>query len=274
MHTLNLRKNINISNSLPFVLIAGPCQIESRDHAHYLASAIKQICQDLEINLIFKASYDKANRSSILGHRGIGIEAGLEILAEIREEHDLPVITDIHESWQADMVKDHVDIIQIPAFLCRQTDLLVAAGKTGKPINVKKGQFLAPQDMRNVAEKIATTGNDQIMLCERGTTFGYGNLVVDFRGLEIMKDIDCPVIFDATHSVQQPGGRGTSSGGDRHMVWPLARAACAIGIAGLFMEIHDNPDNAPSDGPNMIKLDDAKKILADLKKIDQYAKSR
>lgn len=274
MHTLNLRKNINISNSLPFVLIAGPCQIESRDHAHYLASAIKEICRDLEISLIFKASYDKANRSSISGHRGIGIEAGLEILAEIRNEHDLPVITDIHESWQADMVKDHVDIIQIPAFLCRQTDLLVAAGKTGKPINVKKGQFLAPQDMRNVAEKIATTGNDQIMLCERGTTFGYGNLVVDFRGLEIMKDIDCPVIFDATHSVQQPGGRGTSSGGDRRMVWPLARAACAVGIAGLFMEIHDNPDNAPSDGPNMINLDDAKKILADLKKIDQYAKSR
>lgn len=274
MSIINVYKNINISNDLPFTLIAGPCQLEDRDHAHFLAAAIKEICKELEINLIFKASYDKANRSSISGRRGIGLEAGLEILAEIRREHDLPVITDIHESWQADAVKDIVDVIQIPAFLCRQTDLLLAAGRTGKPINVKKGQFLAPQDMKNVAEKIASTGNDRVMLCERGTTFGYNNLVVDFRGLEIMKKTDLPVVFDATHSVQQPGGMGTSSGGDRTMVWPLARAACAIGIAALFMEIHDNPDQAPSDGPNMIKLSDAKTILSDLRTLDQYAKNR
>lgn len=274
MSIVNVYKNINISNELPFTLIAGPCQIESRDHAHYLASAIKEICKELEINLIYKSSYDKANRSSISGQRGIGIEEGLNVLSEIRQEHNVPVITDIHEVWQAEAVKDYVDVIQIPAFLCRQTDLLLAAGRTGRPINVKKGQFLSPYDMKNVAEKIASTGNDKVMLCERGTTFGYNNLVVDFRGLEIMKETDYPVVFDATHSVQQPGGKGNSSGGDRRMVQPLARAACAIGIAALFMEIHDDPDNAPSDGPNMIKLSDAREILSDLKNIDQYAKNR
>lgn len=266
--------DIEIGNHLPFVLIAGPCQIESRNHAHALADSIKRICDNLDIKLIYKSSFDKANRSSVSGKRGVGIDKGLEILREVKYTFGLPVITDIHEPWQAEAVKDVADIIQIPAFLCRQTDLLIAAGLTGKPVNVKKGQFLAPQDMRNVAEKIATTGNDKVMLCERGTTFGYNNLVVDFRGLEIMKETGCPVIFDATHSVQQPGGKGTSSGGDRRMVWPLARAACAIGVAGLFMEIHDNPDYAPSDGPNMIRLEDAEKILADLKKIDHYAKSR
>lgn len=274
MSIVNIYKNINVSNDLPFTLIAGPCQIESKDHAHYLAAAIKEICRELKINFIYKSSYDKANRSSINGQRGIGIDNGLEILSEIKREHDVPVITDIHESWQADAVKDFVDIIQIPAFLCRQTDLLLAAGHTGKPINIKKGQFLSPHDMKNVAQKIASTGNNKIMLCERGTTFGYNNLVVDFRGLEIMRETEYPVVFDATHSVQQPGGLGNSSGGDRKMVWPLARAACAIGIAALFMEIHDNPDHAPSDGTNMIKLSDAKSILSDLKTIDQYAKAR
>jgi 2-dehydro-3-deoxyphosphooctonate aldolase (KDO 8-P synthase) len=274
MSLVNIYKNINVSNELPFTLIAGPCQIESKDHAHYLAAAIKEICKELEINLIYKSSYDKANRSSINGQRGIGITKGLEILADIKQEHNVPVITDIHECWQADIVKDFVDVIQIPAFLCRQTDLLLAAGQTGKPINVKKGQFLSPHDMKNVAQKIANTNNDKIMLCERGTTFGYNNLVVDFRSLEIMKETGYPVVFDATHSVQQPGGLGTSSGGDRKMVWPLARAACAIGVAALFMEIHDDPDRAPSDSANMIKLSDAKSILSDLKAIDQYAKTK
>lgn len=266
--------DIKISNQEPFVLIAGPCQIENRNHAQGMADSIKHICKDLDIPLIFKSSFDKANRSSAAGKRGVGIDDGLRILEEIKYTFDVPVITDIHEPWQADAVKSVVDVIQIPAFLCRQTDLLIAAGKTGLPINVKKGQFLSPKDMKNVAEKIASTGNNNIMLCERGTTFGYNNLVVDFRGLEIMRETGYPVVFDATHSVQQPGGMGNSTGGDRKMVWPLARAACAMGIAALFMEIHEDPDRAPSDGPNMIKLSDAREILIDLKKIDHYAKSR
>lgn len=266
--------DIKISNQEPFVLIAGPCQIENRNHAQGMADSIKHICKDLDIPLIFKSSFDKANRSSAAGKRGVGIDDGLRILEEIKYTFDVPVITDIHEPWQADAVKSVVDVIQIPAFLCRQTDLLIAAGKTGLPINVKKGQFLSPKDMKNVAEKIASTGNNNIMLCERGTTFGYNNLVVDFRGLEIMRETGYPVVFDATHSVQQPGGMGNSTGGDRKMVWPLARAACAMGIAALFMEIHEDPDRAPSDGPNMIKLSDAREILIDLKKIDHYAKLR
>lgn len=266
--------DIKISNQEPFVLIAGPCQIENRNHAQGMADSIKHICKDLDIPLIFKSSFDKANRSSAAGKRGVGIDEGLRILEEIKYTFDVPVITDIHEPWQADAVKSVVDVIQIPAFLCRQTDLLIAAGKTGLPINVKKGQFLSPKDMKNVAEKIASTGNNNIMLCERGTTFGYNNLVVDFRGLEIMRETGYPIVFDATHSVQQPGGMGNSTGGDRKMVWPLARAACAMGIAALFMEIHEDPDRAPSDGPNMIKLSDAREILIDLKKIDHYAKSR
>lgn len=274
MNTSIKIRDIEIGNHLPFVLIAGPCQIENRNHAHGLADSIKHICDRLDIRLIYKSSFDKANRSSVSGRRGAGIDAGLKILNEVKHTFNLPVITDIHESWQADVVKDVVDIIQIPAFLCRQTDLLLAAANTGKAVNVKKGQFLSPRDMKNVAEKLASTGNNNIMLCERGTTFGYNNLVVDFRGLEIMKSTGYPVVFDATHSVQQPGGMGNSSGGDRDMVWPLSRAACAIGIAALFMEIHDDPGRAPSDGPNMIHLKDAEKILADLKKIDYYAKSR
>lgn len=266
--------DITISNQSPLVLIAGPCQIESRNHAQGMADSIKHICYRLGIPLIFKSSFDKANRSSASGKRGVGIDQGLKILEEIKYTFDIPVITDIHEPWQADLVKSVVDVVQIPAFLCRQTDLLVAAGNTGLPVNVKKGQFLSPGEMKNVADKIRSTGNDQIMLCERGTTFGYNNLVVDFRGLEIMKSTGYPVVFDATHSVQQPGAMGASSGGDRSMVWPLSRAACAMGIAALFMEIHDCPDQAPSDGANMIPLDQAEQILAELKALDHHAKSR
>lgn len=262
-----------VDNKLPFVLIAGPCQIEGRDHAHYTAAAIKEICEELDIKLIYKSSYDKANRSSIYGRRGIGIEEGLRILKEIKDEYNLPVLTDVHEVWQIDYVKEVVDVIQIPAFLCRQTDLLLAAGKTGLPVNVKKGQFLSPYDMENVATKIESTGNMNVMLCERGTTFGYNNLVVDFRSLEIMKKFGNPIIFDATHSVQHPGVNGQSSGGDRTMVWPLAKAACAIGIAGLFMEMHEDPDRAPSDGANMIKIHEAKEILTNLRQLDTLAKN-
>lgn len=262
-----------VDNHLPFVLIAGPCQIESRDHAHYTAAAINEICKELDIKLIYKSSYDKANRSSINSKRGVGIEQGLEILQEIKEEYNVPILTDVHETWQVDQVRHVADVIQIPAFLCRQTDLLLACGNSGRTVNVKKGQFLAPYDMKNVAAKIASTGNENVMLCERGTTFGYNNLVVDFRGLEIMKNTDYPVIFDATHSVQHPGGNGESSGGDRRMVYPLAKAACAIGVAGLFMEMHDDPDNAPSDGSNMIHIRDARSILTDLRKIDQLVKN-
>lgn len=262
-----------IDNNLPFVLIAGPCQIEGRDHAHYTAAAIKEICKEVGIKLIYKSSYDKANRSSINGKRGVGIEEGLKILAEIKQDYEVPVITDVHEVWQVDMVKHVVDIIQIPAFLCRQTDLLLAVGNTGLPVNIKKGQFLSPHDMENVAGKIASTGNDNIMLCERGTTFGYNNLVVDYRGLEVMKKTGYPVIFDATHSVQHPGANGESSGGDREMVWPLAKAACAIGVAGIFMEMHEDPSLAPSDGANMIYIHNAKKILQNLRQIDVLAKN-
>lgn len=269
---INVRGTL-IGNDLPFVLIAGPCQIEGRDHAHYTASAIKEICKELGIKLIYKSSFDKANRSSVHGKRGIGIEEGLQILQDIKEEHDLPVITDVHEVWQIEQVKNVADIIQIPAFLCRQTDLLIAAGQTGLPINIKKGQFLSPYDMENVARKISHTGNTNIMLCERGSTFGYNNLVVDFRGLEVMKSFNYPVIFDATHSVQHPGSNGDSSGGDRQMVWPLAKAACAIGVAGVFMEMHENPDFAPSDGSNMIHIRDAKEILKNLKQLDTIAKN-
>jgi 2-dehydro-3-deoxyphosphooctonate aldolase (KDO 8-P synthase) len=262
-----------VDNSLPFILIAGPCQIESRDHAHYTAAAIKEICKEIDIKLIYKSSFDKANRSSINGKRGIGIEQGLDILLEIKKEHDLPILTDVHEVWQVDQVKHVADIIQIPAFLCRQTDLLLACGNSGRTVNVKKGQFLAPHDMKNVAAKIASTGNENIMLCERGTSFGYNNLVVDFRGLEIMKETGYPVIFDATHSVQRPSVNGENSGGDRRMVYPLAKAACAIGVAGLFMEMHEDPDRAPSDGANMIHIKDAKRILTDLRKLDQLVKN-
>jgi 2-dehydro-3-deoxyphosphooctonate aldolase (KDO 8-P synthase) len=267
---------IIISNDDPFVLIAGPCQIESQAHAEQIAGTVKEICDGLDIKFIYKSSFDKANRTSVSGKRGVGIDEGLKILNSIKHLFGVPVLTDIHESYQSAVCADAgIDVLQIPAFLCRQTDLLLAAGATGCAINVKKGQFLAPHDMQNVAEKIASTGNRRIMLCERGYTHGYNNLVVDMRSLPIMADTGYPVVFDATHSVQQPGGMGTSSGGDRKMVPYLARAAVATGcVAAVFIETHEDPDSAPSDGPNMIPLSDLKNILTDLKAIDDLVKSR
>jgi 2-dehydro-3-deoxyphosphooctonate aldolase (KDO 8-P synthase) len=273
MRTFNIH-NITIGNDHPFVLIAGPCQIESQDHALDTAERIKQITSELGIKFIYKSSFDKANRSSVSTKRGLGIKEGLEILNTVKHNLGVPILTDIHETWQAQEVSDAgVDILQIPAFLCRQTDLLLAAGNTGKTINVKKGQFLAPHDMKNVAEKIASTGNEHIMLCERGYTHGYNNLVVDMRSLPIMASTGYPVVFDATHSVQQPGGLGSVSGGDRTMVPYLARAAVATGcVSAVFMETHEDPDRAPSDGPNMIKLDNLKNILEELVAIDEIVK--
>jgi len=275
MRTFNIH-NITISNNQPFILIAGPCQIESQDHAEETAGRIKEITDSLDIRLVYKSSFDKANRSSINTKRGVGIDEGLKILDSIKHLLGIPILTDIHESYQAQVCADAgIDILQIPAFLCRQTDLLVAAGETGCAINIKKGQFLAPHDMKNVAEKIASTGNERIMLCERGYTHGYNNLVVDMRSLPIMARSGYPVIFDATHSVQAPGGLGNVSGGDREMVPYLARAAVATGcVAGVFMETHEDPDNAPSDGPNMIKLDNLKNILEELVAIDGIVKRR
>jgi len=273
MRTFNINQ-LTIGNNLPFVLIAGPCQIESQDHAEDTCARLIAITALLGIPLIYKSSFDKANRSSISTKRGVGIKEGLDILNSIKHSFGVPVLTDIHESWQArECAEAGIDILQIPAFLCRQTDLLLAAGETGCAINVKKGQFLAPHDMKNVAAKIASTGNERIMLCERGYTHGYNNLVVDMRSLPIMASTGYPVVFDATHSVQQPGGMGERSGGDRTMVPYLARAAVATGsVAAVFMECHEDPDNAPSDGPNMIKLDDLSKILEQLVAIDGIVK--
>lgn len=256
--------DISIGNDLPFVLIAGPCQIESLDHALMMAERIAEACAATGRRFIYKSSFDKANRSSIGTARGIGMDKGLEILAGVKERFGCPVITDVHEAGQCAPVAEVADILQIPAFLCRQTDLLLAAGRTGAAVNVKKGQFLAPWDMKNVAAKIASTGNERIMLCERGTSFGYNTLVTDFRSLPIMAETGYPVVFDATHSVQQPGGNGTSSGGERRFVPVLARAAVAIGCAALFIETHEDPDNAPSDGPNMVPIDELDGLLRDL----------
>jgi 2-dehydro-3-deoxyphosphooctonate aldolase (KDO 8-P synthase) len=269
-------QNLKISNNYPITLIAGPCQIENREHAYRIAAELVDICRDLDINLIFKSSFDKANRSSIYGRRGVGLYTGLSILNEIKTRLGVPVLTDIHEKEQAKLAASYeIDVIQIPAFLCRQTDLLIAAGESGLAINVKKGQFLAPHDMKNVAEKIASTGNTNIMLCERGYTHGYNNLVVDMRSLPIMARTEYPIVYDATHSVQQPGGLGASSGGDRGMVPYLARAAVATGcLAAVFIECHDDPDHAPSDGPNMIHMKDIPKLLKDLKAIDELVKSQ
>jgi 2-dehydro-3-deoxyphosphooctonate aldolase (KDO 8-P synthase) len=273
MRTFNIN-SLAISNNLPFVLIAGPCQIESQQHAEDTCARLIAITTLLGVPLIYKSSFDKANRSSISTQRGIGIDEGLKILNGIKHQFGIPVLTDIHESWQAkECAEAGIDILQIPAFLCRQTDLLLAAGETGCVINVKKGQFLAPHDMKNVAAKIASTGNERIMLCERGYTHGYNNLVVDMRSLPIMAGTGYPVVFDATHSVQQPGGMGERSGGDRTMVPYLARAAVATGcLSAVFMETHQDPDNAPSDGPNMIKLDDLSDILKDMVAIDGIIK--
>ncbi len=265
-------KNYKIGNDLPLTLIAGPCQIESRQHAFEMASAMVDICCKLGIKLIYKSSYDKANRTSVKSERGIGMDEGLQILNDVREKFGVPVLTDIHEPDQCAIAAKAVDVLQIPAFLCRQTDLLLAAGKTGKAIHVKKGQFLAPWDMKNVAAKIAATGNDNIMLCERGASFGYNTLVSDMRSLPIMAQTGYPVIFDATHSVQQPGGQGDKSGGQREFVPVLARAAIAVGVAGVFIETHQDPDNAPSDGPNMVHLRDMPELLATLMEFDRLAK--
>jgi 2-dehydro-3-deoxyphosphooctonate aldolase (KDO 8-P synthase) len=264
--------NFEVSNDKPFMLIAGPCQMESRDHAFDMCGRLKELTSKLKIPFVYKTSYDKANRTSLKAQRGIGMEKGLEIFAELKKEFGVPTLTDVHSHEQCEPVGKIVDVLQIPAFLCRQTDLLIAAAKTGRPINVKKGQFLAPWDMKNVAAKIAESGNDNVMLCERGASFGYNTLVSDMRSIPIMKQTGYPVIYDATHSVQQPGGQGTSSGGDRTMVPVLARAAVAVGVAGVFMETHENPDKAPSDGPNMVKFTDLSGVLETLVQFDQIAK--
>jgi len=244
--------NVVFGNDLPFVLIAGPCQIEGLDHALMMAEKVAEAAAKAGVPFVYKSSFDKANRSSISTARGVGMEAGLEILSKVKERFGCPVLTDVHTAEQCQPVAEVVDILQIPAFLCRQTDLLLAAGNTGAAINVKKGQFLAPWDMKNVADKIASTENERLLLCERGTSFGYNTLVTDFRSLPIMAETGYPVVFDATHSVQQPGGKGTSSGGERRFVPMLAKAAIAIGCAAVFIETHEDPDNAPSDGPNMV----------------------
>jgi 2-dehydro-3-deoxyphosphooctonate aldolase (KDO 8-P synthase) len=258
---------VTIGNDLPLVLIAGPCQIESLDHSMMIAERIAQACDEAGLKFIFKSSFDKANRSSFATARGIGMAKGLDILGTVKHRLGCPVLTDIHTAEQCQPVAEVVDVLQIPAFLCRQTDLLLAAGQTGAAINVKKGQFLAPWDMQNVAAKIASTGNDRIMLCERGTSFGYNTLINDFRALPIMAETGYPVVYDATHSVQQPGGRGNSSGGDSRFVPALARAAVAVGCAALFVETHQDPDNAPSDGPNMINVSDLSKLLVSVQAV-------
>ena len=265
--------DIDIGGSNPFALITGPCQLESLDHARMMASKIAEACAPTGTKFIFKASYDKANRSSISTQRGLGMEEGLGILAKIKAEFGCPILTDVHDAGQCAGAAEVCDVIQIPAFLCRQTDLLLAAGKTGAAINIKKGQFLAPWDMGNVAQKVASTGNERIMLCDRGTSFGYNTLVSDFRGLPTMESTGYPVVFDATHSVQQPGGQGTTSGGQREFAPVLARAAVAVGVSALFIETHEDPDNAPSDGPNMIPVDQMAALIAELRAFDDLRKA-
>ncbi len=260
------------SNTQKLSLIAGPCQMESRDHAFMIAGKMVELCKSLGIGLVYKSSFDKANRTSIAGKRGIGLEKAMEIFADLKKEYGFPVLTDIHTEEQCALVAPTIDILQIPAFLCRQTDLLVAAAKTGRVINVKKGQFLAPWDMKNVLAKFTESGNPNVLLCERGASFGYNTLVSDMRSLPIMAGLGAPVVFDATHSVQQPGGQGSSSGGQREFVETLARAAVAVGVAGVFIETHEDPDNAPSDGPNMVHLKDMPRLLETLLAFDAIAK--
>jgi 2-dehydro-3-deoxyphosphooctonate aldolase (KDO 8-P synthase) len=264
--------NVSFDNAAPLALIAGPCQLESRQHALDIAGRLKEICSGLGIGLVYKSSFDKANRTSLGGKRGAGLDAAMPIFDELREKLGLPVLTDIHNEEQCALVAPHVDILQIPAFLSRQTDLLIAAARTGKVVNVKKGQFLAPWDMKNVVAKITASGNLNVMVTERGVSFGYNTLVSDMRALPLMAEIGAPVIFDATHSVQQPGGQGGSSGGDRRFVETLARAAVAVGVAGVFIETHEDPDNAPSDGPNMVQLDKMPALLERLMAFDKVAK--
>ena len=265
--------NFEISNDKPFTLIAGPCQLENEDHALKISTELKKITEELGINLIYKTSFDKANRTSLKGKRGMGLDKSLPIFDKIRTEVGLPVLTDVHTAEQCSIVANHVDVLQIPAFLCRQTDLLIAAAKTGKIINVKKGQFLAPWDMENVIKKIQDSGNKNILITERGASFGYNTLVSDMRALPIMSRFGFPIVFDATHSVQQPGGMGEKSGGQREFVEYLARAASAVGVAAIFMETHQDPDNAPSDGPNMVPLNKLESLLKQIIEIDKLVKN-
>lgn len=263
---------VKFGNELPFSLIAGPCQLESRDHAFEIAGRLKEMTSALGVGLVYKTSFDKANRTSLDARRGVGLEKALPIFADLRRELGVPVLTDVHNEAQCALVAEAVDVLQIPAFLCRQTDLLVAAAATGKAINVKKGQFLAPWDMRNVVAKITGSGNGRVLVTERGVSFGYNTLVSDMRALPILAETGAPVIFDATHSVQQPGGQGGSSGGERRFVETLARAAVAVGVAGVFIETHEDPDRAPSDGPNMVRLSDMPALIERLVELDRVAK--
>ena len=265
--------HVTFGNDLPIAVLAGPCQMESRAHALEMASALKDIAARLNIGLVFKASFDKANRTSLSGRRGIGLKGALPVFAEIKETLGLPVVTDVHDAAQCAPVAEVVDILQIPAFLCRQTDLLIAAAETGRVVKIKKGQFLAPWDMQNVVAKVTGSGNANVLVTERGSSFGYNTLVVDMRALPQMAATGAPVIFDATHAVQQPGGQGTSSGGDRRFVPVLARAAVAAGVAGLFIETHQDPDHAPSDGPNMVPLKDFEALIRSLQAIDRVVKN-
>ena len=264
---------VPIGNQLPLALIAGPCQLESRGHAFEIAGRLKEIAAKAGVRLVYKTSFDKANRTSLSGRRGLGLEKALPIFADLRRELGIPVLTDVHEIGQCAEVAEAVDVLQIPAFLCRQTDLLVAAARTGKPVNVKKGQFLAPWDMRNVVAKITDSGNPDVLVTERGVSFGYNTLVSDMRALPILAETGCPVVFDATHSVQQPGGRGDASGGERRFVPVLAKAAVAVGVAAVFIETHENPDDAPSDGPNMLPLADMPELIRQLAVIDSVSKA-
>ena len=263
---------VRFGNALPLALIAGPCQLESREHAFMMAGRLLEISRRLGIGLVYKSSFDKANRTSLGGRRGLGLEKSLQVFADLKSELGVPVLTDVHTEEQCAIVAPVVDVLQIPAFLCRQTDLLLAAANTGKVVNVKKGQFLAPWDMKNVAAKVTGSGNPNVMLTERGASFGYNTLVSDMRSLPILAETGAPVIFDATHSVQQPGGQGASSGGDRRMVPVLARAAVAVGVAGVFIETHHDPDSAPSDGPNMVPIDQLEALLRKLMALDEIAK--
>lgn len=266
------QKTVRIGNELPVAFLAGPCAMEGRDHALYMADNLKQISEKLGVGLIYKTSYDKANRTSISGYRGLPIDEAMRVFEDVRNATGLPVVTDVHTEEQCAIAGEVVDVLQIPAYLCRQTDLLLAAAKTGKAINVKKGQFLAPWDMKNVIQKVVAGGNPNVMACERGVSFGYNTLVTDMRALPEMRSIGCPVVFDATHSVQQPGGKGSSSGGQREMVPVLAAGASAIGIAAVFMEVHQDPDTAPSDGANMVRLDQAEKLISRIMAYDALAK--
>ncbi len=265
--------NFDIANDLPMAVMAGPCQIESMEHSLFMADNLVKICKKLGVNFVYKSSFDKANRSSIAGKRGVGIDKSLEIFDAIKNKFGCPIVTDVHTAEQCNILAGHVDILQIPAFLCRQTDLLEAAAKTGKVVKIKKGQFLAPWDMKNIVDKFDHFGNKNILFTERGASFGYNTLVSDMRSIKIMSDLGVPVVFDATHSVQQPGGKGSSSGGQREFVETLARAAVSVGVSSLYLEVHQDPDNAPSDGPNMVYLDSFESLLTRLIKIDTLVKS-